>query len=810
MWAFGTDRIFVRRRLCWLMLAAAAASPVLLVADEIQSDKAKLEAAQEEFFESRIRPVLADNCLECHGAEKHKAGLRLDIKAAMLKGGEAGPVVVPGKPEESSLIEAIRYEGEVRMPPNKKLKDDEIAALSDWVKRGAFWPEPRLGRTDRAGVKSPATSTGAAPPAGVSAQDRSFWSFQPVTNPPPPAVKESAWPQSSIDRFILAKLEENDLAPAPPADRSTLIRRAYFDLIGLPPTAEEVQAFVHDERPDAFGKVVDDLLASPHYGERWGRYWLDVARYGEDQAHSFQPRLYPYGFRYRDWVVRALNRDMPYDQFVIEQIAGDLIDGPDRAERLSALGFFACGPVYYGDSKKHDQYADRIDTLTRGFLGLTVACARCHDHKYDPIPTTDYYALAGVFASTEYVEVPSAPKEQIEAYDKAQALVQAKDKEITAVVKAEAERLKQKVAGNNQLKQFERMLTGEPKAKVKALRAELDLLKKNAPPKYPVIHTLGEASNAMDMPVLIRGNADTPGAKVSRRFLAILGGDRSTFQHGSGRLELAHAIASPENPLTARTMVNRIWQHHFGRGIVATASNFGTLGDRPSHPELLDWLAHQFIASGWSIKRLHRTIMLSAAYQQSSRFESVPFDKDPSNALVWKMNRRRLDVEAWRDSMLAVAGRLDRTIGGQSVSLDAPSNERRTVYAAISRHDLAWMLRLFDFPDPNITSGGRTLTTVPLQQLFVLNSDFMLTIARAVAARLQAVTNSDQDGDRIRQAYLLLFGRVAKPRELELGLAYLRAPEPVAAEVSTAHNRPSRWERYTQALLASNEFLFVD
>jgi hypothetical protein len=313
------------------------------------------------------------------------------------------------------------------------------------------------------------------------------------------------------------------------------------------------------------------------------------------------------------------------------------------------------------------------------------------------------------------------------------------------------------------------------------------------------------------MPVLIRGNADTPGPKVPRRFLAVLGGDTSTFQHGSGRLELAHAIASPDNPLTARTMVNRIWQHHFGRGIVATASNFGTLGDRPSHPELLDWLAHQFIASGWSIKRLHRTIMLSAVYQQSSRFESVAFDRDPSNALVWKMNRRRLDVEAWRDSMLTVAGRLDRRIGGRSVSLDEPANQRRTFYAAISRHDLAWMLRLFDFPDPNITSGGRTLTTVPLQQLFVLNSDFMLTNARAVAARLQSVSSSGQDdGERIRQAYQLLFGRAARPHELELGLAYLQTPEPSAHGVKAAQDSPNRWERYTQALLASNEFLFVD
>ena len=807
VWA---DSILSARSLYWLMLASAAASQFVAAADDVLPDRAKLEAAQEEFFESRIRPVLADNCVECHGAEKHKAGLRLDLKAEMLKGGEAGPVVVPGKPEESALIEAIRFEGELRMPPKKKLKDDEIAALTDWVKRGAFWPDPRPGLTNRAGLKSAAASTAAPAHATVSAQDRSFWSFQPISNPPPPPVQDEAWPRSSIDRFILSKLEENGLAPAPPADKSTMIRRAHFDLIGLPPTAEEVQSFVHDDRPDAFAKVVDDLLASPHYGERWGRYWLDVARYGEDQAHSFQPRLYPNGFRYRDWVVRALNRDMPYDQFVTEQIAGDLVDGPDRADRLPALGFFACGPVYYGDAKKHDQYADRIDTLTRGFLGLTVACARCHDHKYDPIPTTDYYALAGVFASTEYVEVPSAPKEQIEAYDKAQAAVQAKDKEITAFLKAEAERLKQKVAGN-QLKQFERMLTGEAKEKVKALRAEQERLKKSSPPKYPVIHTMGEAAQPTDMPVLIRGNADTPGAKVPRRFLAVLGGDTSTFQHGSGRLELAHAIASPDNPLTARTMVNRIWQHHFGRGLVATASNLGTLGDRPSHPELLDWLAHQFIASGWSIKRMHRTIMLSAAYQQSSRFESVAFDKDPGNALLWKMNRRRLDVEAWRDSMLAVAGRLDRTIGGPSVSLDAPANERRTVYAAISRHDLAWMLRLFDFPDPNITSGGRALTTVPLQQLFVLNSDFMVTSARAVATRLQAVTNSNcDDGERIRQAYVLLFGRAAKPRELELGLAYLQTPEPVASAGSKAHDRPNRWERYTQALLASNEFLFVD
>ncbi len=643
---------------------------------------------------------------------------------------------------------------------------------------------------------------------------RSLWSFQPVGNPEPPTVRDQEWPESPIDRFVLARLEASGLAPSPPADKSALIRRVTFDLIGLPPTPEEIAAFVRDDAPDAFARVVNRLLASPHYGERWGRFWLDIARYGEDQAHAFQPRLYPYGFRYRDWLTRAFNRDMPYDRFILEQIAGDQLEGPEseRLDRLAALGFFACGPVYYGDGNKLDQYADRIDTLTRGFLGLTVACARCHDHKFDPIPTTDYYALEGVFASSDYIEVPAVPKEQVEAYNKAQAEIAAREKAITAFVKAEAERLKKKVA-TAELKAFERMLPPESKAKVKALRTALEDLKKQAPPKYPVIHSLVNASRPTDMPVLVRGNAATPGAKVPRRFLAALGGDRSAFRQGSGRLELARAIADPANPMTARVMVNRVWQHHFGRGLVGTDSNFGELGERPSHPELLDWLARRFVQSGWSLKALHREILLSSTYQQSSRFDSQGFTKDPGNTLLWRMNRRRLDVEAWRDAMLVVAGRLDPTIGGPSISLDAAGNRRRTAYAAISRHDLAWMLRLFDFPDPNITSGHRVETTVPLQQLFVLNSEFMVGAARSVAARLGVVSTPAPDAaEAIRQAYRLLYGRAATDREIALGLAYLRSPDPSANDDPQAKNPAdlSRWERYTQALLAANEFLFLD
>jgi mono/diheme cytochrome c family protein len=795
-----------------LSLVWALSDRVVLAAGDAPAAKEADQQAQEEFFETKVRPVFFNRCLDCHGSEKSKGGLRLDSRDAFLKGAESGPVVVPGQPGASSLIAAIRYEGDVQMPPKGKLKDEEIAALTEWVKRGAVWPAARPGVAHGATLTSTSQPSAFAATSNqsITALQRSFWSFQPLREAMPPAIKNAAWPVSAIDRFILARLEQTNLAPAPPADKTTLIRRAYFDLMGLPPSPAEVRAFLGDGSPNAFARVVDRLLASPHYGERWGRYWLDVARYGEDQAHSFQPRLYPNGYRYRDWVVRALNRDTSYDRFIREQIAGDLIegDGPERAERLAALGLFACGPVYYGDAQRHDQYADRIDTLTRGFLGLTVACARCHDHKYDPIPTSDFYALEGVFASTDYIEVPAVPKEVVDAFKAAQAAIQAKDKEINAFLKGEAERLKLKVTGN-QFKQVESKLPDAGKRKLAGLRTELAGLKKNAPPQFPVIHTLGDASRATDAPVLIRGNPSTPGSRVPRHFLTVLGGDRTAFARGSGRLDLALAIASKDNPLTARVMVNRVWKDHFGRGLVETPSNFGALGERPSHPDLLDWLARRFIASGWSLKALHREIMLSSTYRQSSRLDSSCYAKDPENVLLWRMNRRRLDVEAWRDAILAVAGRFDTKIGGPSVSLDAAANERRTLYAAISRHDLAWMLRLFDFPDPNISSGGRVETTVPIQQLFVLNSEFMIANARAVAARLMedAHTGALQDDDsRIRQGYMLLFGRPPTERERTLGRLYLQGADATASPRADM----SRWDRYAQTLLATNEFLFID
>jgi mono/diheme cytochrome c family protein len=721
---------------------------LFLSTNAVRAEDARPATAQFEFFEKSVRPVLSAHCFSCHGPDKQKAGLRLDSRQALLTGGESGPVVVPGKPEDSLLIKAVHYADETRMPPKGKLKPEQIAALAAWVKDGAPWPS-----TD-AQVR-PAPASGST--LKITAKDRAFWSFQPIADPPLPRVRDAAWPRRPLDHFVLARLESSGLHSAGPADKRSLIRRATFDLTGLPPTPEEVEAFVQDNSPDAFARVVDRLLASPHYGERWARHWLDLARYGEDQAHTFQARKYPNGYRYRDWLVRAFNDDLPYDRFILEQLAADLLDEPDRLERLPALGFFALGPVYYGDPKKLDQLDDRIDTLTRGFLGLTVACARCHDHKFDPIPTRDYYALAGVFASSDYAEVPLVPPEVVE--------------------------------------EAKRKQTAEEK-------------KKKIPPKYPHIHALAEGPRPVNMRVHIRGNPETLGEEVPRHFLSILAaGEAQPFTGGSGRLELARAIASADNPLTARVMVNRVWQQHFGKGLVPTPSNFGALGERPTHPELLDHLATYFIRSGWSVKALHREIMLSAVYQQGSNFDARNYEADPDNKLLWRMNRRRLEVEAWRDAMLAVSGNLDRTLGGPSGDLATPEYRRRTFYGFVSRHELNSLLRLFDFPDPNITSGGRTVTTVPLQQLFVLNSEFMVRNARALAARLAAGPDTD-DAARIRRAFPLLYGRPVTERELALGLAFLAAEEPSEAD----HGGPTltRWEQYAQVLLGASEFMFVD
>ena len=1187
----------------------AAAVLALFVADATSDDK--VDPARVEFFESKIRPVLVKHCYQCHSVDSKsvKGGLLLDFQKGILKGGESGPAVVPGKPQESLLIAALKYDG-FEMPPKGKLPESVVADFERWVRDGAIDP-----RTEDKLVESKKEIdyTKAA----------EFWSFRKPVQANLPDVQNASWPRNEIDRFVLATLEGHKLAPSDPADRRVLIRRACFDLIGLPPAPEEVEAFVNNPSPNAFDEVVDELLKSPHYGERWGRHWLDVARYGEDQAHTFKARKYPRGYYYRDWVVQSLNADMPYDEFVRQQIAGDLLDGPDRHTRIAPLGLFALGPVYYAETVEKakataDEWDDRIDTLTRGVLGLTVACARCHDHKYDPISMHDYYGLAGVFASSKYEERPivsdevvaqrraadEAAKQQqldidrflaVESRKLRPSLVASIPEYMTAAWKilsqrkkgkdrkkliettakqtklsvtlltrwttyleakpgsdiekavlqdwsefwqaqptsADAATDKQRLARVQQIaesfrdlatqklerreslfKQFgenvafvrqqdqtvvrpgiiplgnlfddsasvsldaalatdkykatasadrlgvdrvaqgwgtetriapdvqfdfarlgasshsygavindawftqgaistrgssfnsnkrveqgigmhanalvtfdldeirraglmpsdqkfvfkvdraginddafgsnasahlavivsrphrdkavmdgilaaqvngkqteidfsdftyyfagqlpepiradgkfvsfdiaippeakhltlvacganepddnsissdhvvfsgvrlemdplpadalaandsgdapdvsaadrerdrqdaillSRLLYDEgllalppkesasqlskaPAAQLAGLRKALDTKKKAAAAiTISMAHSLNEGGGR-DLPIYIQGDPAKTGDTALRSIPAILtGGERSAFaSSGSGRRELAEAITSADNPLTARVIVNRVWAGHFGRGLVRTTSNFGQLGERPSHPELLDWLSIWFVENGWSLKKLHRLIVQSSTWQQSSEFHATAFEADPENRLLWRMNRRRLEIEPWRDGLLLASGELDRKLGGPSIDLNNSGNRRRTIYGFVSRHRLDELLRLFDFPDPNITSASRSVTTVPLQQLFVLNSEFMVQRARALVKRLND-TEAESDEEKVGRAYLLLFGRSADEQELTTATAFLSG--------SSEGEKLSRWEQYALALLSANEFLYLD
>ncbi len=1181
-----------------------------------------VSAEQSEFFEAKIRPVFVKHCYKCHSEEaaSKKGGLQLDLRDSLLKGGDSGPALVPGNAKDSLLMSALRHE-EIQMPPKSKLPSSVIADFERWIQMGA--PDPR---SDKVVVVAKAKVPGADPEKGLK-----FWSFQKPVRHKLPAVVQKNWPKNEIDHFILASLESRKMPAADPADRRLLIRRAYMDLIGLPPEPDAVERFVADKSDAAFARVVDELLASPHYGERWGRYWLDLARYAEDQAHTHQARMYPRGYMYRDWVVRALNDDLPYDQFLRFQIAADQLKSPDLHNQRAAMGLFALGPVYYQDNGEKekalaDEWDDRVDTLMRGTQALTVACARCHDHKYDPISTADYYGLTGVFASSEYQELPSVPDKivearrdadkrvtdqqlaidtflaglapsvrpklasQIPAYmqaawkvmktdqggkrDKAKldqiakseklspallerwvawmneepgsgkvgsdrpylqswrdfrksataqlktdegkarqaaeigrigqtiqsrveillsqrallarqfganyAFVSSSDRSrvepgtiplgnlfddkkgvlldtalasdpfkaaatkeslgvetvaqgwggatqiakgirfnfsslgsdsrqhgqitndawsseggirtlgqamgagagrteqgigmhanslitfnlneirraglispteammfqvdraginddsfgqgssvhIAAILskphernvakgailagyvngklvkvdendgvyhfegkapepilangkfatfqvpipaeaqyltivatgaqisetentinsdhavlsnvrlvykptdrqlaekagsesaeglsKADQERMSADAALLSEMldeqgvlglasSQIESLLEGASATSLAAMQRRLESLKSAASAiTVTMAHTLVDGASR-DLKIHIAGDPAKPGSVAVRSFPAVLTMGRKqafTTHGGSGRLELAHAIASKENPLTARVIVNRIWAGHFGSGLVRTLNNFGQLGDRPSHPELLDNLAVELMESGWSIKGLHRRIMNSSTYQQSSTGAAGNQELDPENRLLWRMNRRRLEVEPWRDSVLAVSGRLNREVGGASSRL-TDDHRRRTLYGFISRHQLSELLRLFDFPDPNITAGERAVTTVPLQQLFVLNSDFIVAQSKAFAQRLTA--ESGTDPDRVKRAFALLYGRHPSDSELQMALEFI-----AGSSSSGPGDSLTGLEQFCLAMLGTNEFAYVD
>jgi hypothetical protein len=620
---------------------------------------------------------------------------------------------------------------------------------------------PRLARAVfpavLAGVLAPPLTladTDAPAPSGDSidwVKAREFWAFRSPQAQTLPPVQDSHWVRQRLDQFVLAALERQRLSPSPEAEKRILIRRVTFDLTGLPPTAEEVQAFLSDKQADAYEKLVERLLASPRFGERMASLWLNVARYAEDQAHQVgadNKNFYPNAWRYRQWVTEAFNRDLPYDQFIQLQLAADQMEGTEP-DQLPALGFVGLGPKYYNRDRldvMSDEWEDRVDTVTRSFLGLTVACARCHDHKYDPITTGDYYALAGVFASTKMVN------------------------------KTQAGEVEEPVKDSDDTKK-----------------------KETKPPNPNLLHIV-EDGKPQDLNVFIRGNVERKGPVAERRFLRVLSASEpKPFLHGSGRAELAAAIANRANPLTARVMVNRLWALIFGRGLVATPSNFGAQGQRPTHPELLDDLAVGFMDHGWSVKELVREMVLSSTYRQSSHSNEKKQMLDPDNQYLWRMNRRHLPVEMWRDAFLAVTGELDPT-GGPSLELDDPKNHRRTVYARISRLKLNDLLMQFDYPDANVHAEKRSVTTTATQKLFVLNSPFMLERAKSLAAQILCHPK-ESDTVRIRKAYQRLYGRPATTAEVKLALEFLgktdRTPVP-------------RWEQYAQTLLAANEMMCLD
>jgi hypothetical protein len=762
----------------------------VVVADE-------LSPAEARFFETDVRPLLVEKCWPCHGDTKAlKGGLRLTSRASVLRGGDSGPAAVAGNPGESLLVQAVRYHDEPKMPPKEKLKDREVEVLSRWVAMGVFWPDELVAN------RAPAQKGGTGP---FRDERRPFWAFQPIKDVMAPEVRDKAWARSEVDRFILAALEQKGFRPAEPADRRTLIRRATFDLIGLPPSPEDVVAFLADGSADAFARVIDRLLASPHYGERWGRHWLDVVRYADARDLIQLPAESDFreAWRYRDWVAAAFNRDLPYPEFLRGQIAGDLLPptrpGGINADGLVATGMLAIADFVPGDVDKDQMIADyvndQIDVVGRAFLGLSLACARCHDHKFDPISTEDYYALAGIFFSTRLVpgpvpgntpliRMPLVPPDEI------------------AKIEAEAAAHKRRLAEQQRLA----MLPEANQAKLVALKRDLDELKRKRPREVPRAVAVQDGGPAgtrhegfKDAQVYLRGNPAKPGKTVPRGFPTILTGEHPVrISKESGRRQLADWLARPDHPLTARVMVNRIWQHHFGEGLVRTPNDFGARGERPAHPELLDFLAARFVQSGWSIKAMHRLIMQSSAYQQSGRAAADTAAGDPDNRLFGRMSRRRLDAEAIRDSLLVVAGLLDATAGGPAFLDQAVPRRTLYLFSARTGANTSEFGRLFDRADPGSIVDRRGQSIVAPQALFFMNDPFVGDMARALAARV--ARNAASSGEaRIQLLYAITLGRPPTRGEIDIGLCLLAQDRELDS-----------WARYCQIVLCGNEFIYLE
>ena len=758
----------------WLILSTIA----------LQAMAADMTPDQRSFFESRIRPVLVKQCYECHSQNSKKLGgkLLLDAPSEMIAGGESGPTLIPGKPDDSLIIQALRYDG-LEMPPKKRLPEPVVHDFITWVKMGA--PDPR------ADLPKTAVKT-------VTKDKAALWSYQPVTNPQPPAVKSGDWPRDRIDRFVLAKMEANGLSPATDAPAAMLVRRLYFDLTGLPPPLDQ-------SMPPDLPALVDRLLDSPQFGERWGRHWLDVARYAESNGNDGLSRnpSFPHAWRFRDYVIRAFNEDMPYDRFITEQLAGDLLPADSPAQRdaqLIATGLLALGAKpakAMNDNFEMDVVADQINVIGSGIMGLSVGCARCHDHKTDPIPTRDYYALAGIFRSTETLwgaaahqglTAPQTPLHELQAAAK---------------------------------------ISVQP-----AAEAIISKHKPHRPPAAPAFKYASDAPLAMgarearaviDCKLNIDGDSKKLGPAVPRGFLSACGAAAVQIPDAkqSGRLQLARWLASPQHPLTARVMVNRVWQHLFGEGLVRTPDDFGTTGERPTHPELLDHLATRFMREGWSIKRLIRSIVLSRTYQLSSLCDNQMREKDPDNLLLARHNRRRLDAEALRDAMLAATGDLNpqpsqgSLIQHQNVlvnelpPLHQPSRHR-SVYLLMLRNSMPPELTPFNLPDSTTITGRRDNSALATQSLYLLNNDFLVEQSRRFAERVMLTSNDTTR--RIQSAYQQAFARTPTGSEIQRAHDFIREADLML--VSTGNDENGRlsnaWAAFCQALLASNELRYVD
>lgn len=909
---------------------------------------------RDDFFERHVRPVLATKCLECHGEEGPEAELRLTSRATVLQGGKSGPAAIAREPARSLLLQAIQRRGKLKMPPDGPLTDIEIANLTKWVELGLPWPD--------AHAASPAASSPSRGEFAITDADRQHWSFRPMNDPPLPAVRDTEWPRTSIDYFVLARLEAVGSSPVVGADRRTLIRRVYFDLIGLPPTADEVDAFVNDPASTAvaFEEIVNRLLDSPRYGERWARHWLDVARFADTKDGVLMygdDRIRPFAYTYRDYVIRAFNEDTPFDRFVQEQLAADLIVPQVEPWRLAAMGFLTLGRMF--DNNVHDVIDDQIDTVSRGFLGLTVACARCHNHKYDPISTADYYSLYGVFASSEApLELPAAgtattpesaefetqyaakrdevrqfrdeqfalltetarqrvgdyllhvattnpdPLETaifflslapedlrppivarwrryldqpglaadpvfgawhdllgsdagptldprfvdaarkrwearpdgtqpgqlnplvrealrtaplgsradvaraygallVRVYEESKAGAAASGTASTPPADEAREQLLAVVVGRESPGYFPRSQTRRYMSRQQTDQfggklKELDLMAVKSAHGLPRAMVLNDAESPYDPRIFVRGNPTQLGRRVPRQFLEILAGsDRVPFGSGSGRLDLAKSITDPRNPLTARVFVNRVWMQHFGEPLVSSPSDFGKRSTPPLHGDLLDHLASQFVQDGWSLKSLHRLILRSATWQQStSRTEAG------HSEMGLGPQRQRLSFEAMRDTLLSVSGRLEHRAGGRPVDINDPHNRQRTVFGLVDRQSLPGMFRAFDFASPDQSVERRVRTMVPQQALFALNSPFAIEQAKALVARPE-VASLTVPSARIAMLYRTVLTRAPDPEELAATEAFVTAPPDPASTLS-------RWEQFAQVLLSSNELMYVD